>query len=292
MVANSFWRYAGHNTPTPPDTLYHYTNREGLFGILSSFTLWASSSQYLNDATEVAYSTELIAEIANDLRAKTTDWFEKQFLAHAIQMNSAIDFKRQLFICSLSEKDDLLSQWRAYGKPGNAYSIGFNSGILTNLLKEHHVLLAPCLYERDAQVLRARELIATAFREFCAEGFVEKDAQTSPLSPKLTQAMTNVHLAFVQAAALIKHPAFYEEREWRLIRIGPLTKFEFRAGGSYLIPYIELPIASGLARGLLKEVVIGPSPHPILDKTALEWFLNEQGADGTSVRSSKVPFRT
>jgi hypothetical protein len=89
----------------------------------------------------------------------------------------------------------------------------------------------------------------------------------------------------------MKHPSFFEEREWRLIRIGSLTKFRFRTGRSHLVPYIELPIGAGFGEGLIKEIVIGPSPHPHLDKSALEWFLNEQGAAGTSVRASNVPFR-
>ena len=36
-----------------PKTIYHYTTRAGLQGILQSNTLWASHSQFLNDPAEL-----------------------------------------------------------------------------------------------------------------------------------------------------------------------------------------------------------------------------------------------
>src|SRR6266568_442547 len=40
--------------------LYHYTSQEGLLGILSSKTLWATRIQSLNDSTEFAYTLALL----------------------------------------------------------------------------------------------------------------------------------------------------------------------------------------------------------------------------------------
>ena len=53
-----------------PKTIYHYTTRAGLQGILQSNTLWASHSQFLNDPAELNYAhglvtTELQRRIAN-----------------------------------------------------------------------------------------------------------------------------------------------------------------------------------------------------------------------------------
>ena len=37
----------------PPRELFHYTNQEGLLGILGNNEIWASKIQYLNDSTEL-----------------------------------------------------------------------------------------------------------------------------------------------------------------------------------------------------------------------------------------------
>ena len=43
-----------------PKTIYHYTTRAGLQGILQSNTLWASHSQFLNDPAELNYAHGLV----------------------------------------------------------------------------------------------------------------------------------------------------------------------------------------------------------------------------------------
>jgi hypothetical protein len=48
---------------TPPK-LFHYTDTGGLLGILDSQQLWATHSFYLNDATEINYTYELVEEKA------------------------------------------------------------------------------------------------------------------------------------------------------------------------------------------------------------------------------------
>ena len=93
-----FWRHASLTARDLPEVLYHYTTREGLFGILSSLKIWASSSQFLNDASEFTYSTQLIAEIATDLKKTSTNWFEQQLLDHAIALHTSGDLKRQVFV--------------------------------------------------------------------------------------------------------------------------------------------------------------------------------------------------
>jgi hypothetical protein len=39
-----------------PQTLYHYTTREGLLGILCSGTVWTTNIRFLNDASEYTYA--------------------------------------------------------------------------------------------------------------------------------------------------------------------------------------------------------------------------------------------
>jgi hypothetical protein len=47
---------------TAPDLRFHYTNAEGLKGILQSGKIWATDVRYLNDAQEVEYLFQLLDE--------------------------------------------------------------------------------------------------------------------------------------------------------------------------------------------------------------------------------------
>lgn len=41
---------------TPPAILYRYTTQRGLLGIISSKEIWATHTQYLNDAREFRHA--------------------------------------------------------------------------------------------------------------------------------------------------------------------------------------------------------------------------------------------
>ena len=47
-----------------PGPLYHYTDSNGLLGIMRSRRLWATHSQYLNDASEFLYASSVMKQVA------------------------------------------------------------------------------------------------------------------------------------------------------------------------------------------------------------------------------------
>src|ERR1035438_8918621 len=48
---------------TPEKTLFHYTDAQGLLGILKSKRIWASSVYHLNDSSEFRYPFDLISDL-------------------------------------------------------------------------------------------------------------------------------------------------------------------------------------------------------------------------------------
>lgn len=108
---------------TKPDILYHYTTQEGLKGILSEKSLWATKIHHLNDASELNRPLDIARRILEEK--------EKQAGRSKIitEMITEIDVWRSLNICiaSFCQNGDLLSQWRGYGVYNSAYSIGFNT---------------------------------------------------------------------------------------------------------------------------------------------------------------------
>ena len=51
-------------TKVPP--LSHYTSAEGLLGICSSNSIWATCAQYSNDTSEVLYAQSVAKEVLNE----------------------------------------------------------------------------------------------------------------------------------------------------------------------------------------------------------------------------------
>ena len=43
----------------PSGTLYHYTTQEGLLGIIKNKEIWATQTQYLNDAREYRHAIDV-----------------------------------------------------------------------------------------------------------------------------------------------------------------------------------------------------------------------------------------
>jgi hypothetical protein len=101
-----------------------------LIGIFESKTIWATSVYHLNDSEEYMHANRLLQkEIAKRREdsvsagrpiLKWLEMFDEDELMR----------KAHVFIASFSEKSDLLSQWRAYTRCDDAYSIGFTASEL------------------------------------------------------------------------------------------------------------------------------------------------------------------
>lgn len=94
---------------------------------------------------------------------------------------------------------------------------------------------------------------------------------------------------------MIKHAAFAEEREWRIIALDPpVSKMKFRSGGNNIKPYIELSWHRGSEPGKLPltSITLGPTlrahdrPEEIVG-----WMLEQNGYADIQVRPSQIPFR-
>jgi hypothetical protein len=95
---------------SPPTALYYYTTSNGLLGILDSDALWASKIHYLNDSTEFELALSLATRVLREkLKAKSSDPEKVRCLLDNIPTIARVN----VCVASLSEKRDLLSQWRA-----------------------------------------------------------------------------------------------------------------------------------------------------------------------------------
>lgn len=154
--------------------LWHYTTLEGLEGILRTQAVWATHFEYLNDASELRYSKQVLAEVFLPIAKSFIEQVcsEHKEAQHLVDSNGGIErftnsevedtleilysalldvrnvhgngFRSIPCIASFSQVElagkfeqgnGLLSQWRGYGIDGG-YAIIFNKEALCARFQE------------------------------------------------------------------------------------------------------------------------------------------------------------
>jgi hypothetical protein len=274
-------------------TLYHYTGVGSLVGMARTKCLWASNIYYLNDSKEIVHACDVLKKVL-DIRIAFGDSqsseveFLKQFLDWVNSCRATI---YNIFVFSLSEVPSLLSQWRSYTPHGKGVSIGFSQLELKYIAEDSRLRIAKCLYETSEQEELLRSLIEKlliTFRQELPNIDVSKAHHSQCYHPFLERFRGEV----LQVLSIIKHEAFKEEVEWRLISpyfpTYTIPTIKFREGASMLVPYIELPF--GKSTPYFESVTLGPSPHQNLSMSALSMFLSNQGLCNRT-ENCVIPYR-
>jgi hypothetical protein len=276
---------------TPPPTLYHYTSRAGFLGILEKRAVFASHVRYLNDANEIALAVRLAQEqIIRRFNSSTGE--EKKLYDQLKQWLWTLESQIHVFVFSMTQNGDLLSQWRAYCKPNDGYSIGFASQKLSlHATSKSTFFLSPCVYKTEEHTLIISELI-----DDVRDMFHTKRASGSQLDSALSAATASFVISFLVAAPVIKDPAFHEEQEWRLLswlNYASLSdqRVSYRDGRTLLIPYVVVELAPESEQLPINEIIIGPSSHREIEATAVMGYLIKSNTIDRTVKLSAVPFR-
>ncbi len=204
----------------PPDILYHYTSAEGLLGIVTTRELWATNVLYQNDARELEEALELLT---SELRAATLGLGEMAgFLSKGISVY-ARSLSIDHFVASFCEDGDLLSQWRAYASQHTGYSIGFYAGTLQSatIRQENNVRGACTLRKANyglSQKTRMIKVRVAALPQILEPLAEELEPKVDSDYQQLALIWNQVAASFHPTLALMKHSAFQDEREWRLVR--------------------------------------------------------------------------
>jgi len=134
--------------------IYHYTSGERLIQIISSGEHWATQASCLNDSKELSHSVDLLKKTINK-RKNTEVSKEFDYLLSVIEeiLNQPDVAVAGVFVSCFSEREDDLSQWRAYGGLSGGYSIEYDTGKLAEIAGPQRDLISPVIYE-------GRDLIA------------------------------------------------------------------------------------------------------------------------------------
>jgi hypothetical protein len=277
--------------PTVP--LHHYTGIGTLLNLIpkpidqKQPVLWASHVSYLNDSQEVRHAKEVMRYVsgpANRVFAENSYvWFLNMFDSW---LQDTVTASFEMYVFSLSEQRSLLSQWRSYTPHGKGVSITFSTALIREIAHLNHLKIGKCLYTIEDQ----RDLIESLIESLWVT-YTNSDFE---LDNEATAHAYFDHYAedILQVLALIKHEAFEEEREWRLISnanaFAPDVKFRQADGALLLIPYTEfkLPVKDNK----FDAITLGPTPHRELSLGALQSFAAKSRLT-LNVMESEIPFR-
>ncbi len=272
-----------------PDAIWHYTDAQGLMGILDSGAIHGTSHDHLNDSSELSHGQNLGLKIAGEF---LDDPSTLARLTESVQ-TSAISLT---CVASLSEDGNQLGQWRAYCPEYGGYSLGFLTMDLARSIATQNgskAILAKVLYDKADQRGLLEGLIkpsATAFHE--ARDDISNEEKFEELSSTFCEVLAFQINWF---APVLKHFAFKEEREWRVIYRGDTrgANLQFRVGKRGLIPFAPIRIANADDRVPIAFLRIGPHPDSRDAWLSARWFLHARNLlHRVDVSVSDVPYRT
>ncbi len=180
------------------------------------------------------------------------------------------------FSFSLSEKEDLLSQWRGY-TPSGGFSIGFKTSDLERLANENGLSLERCVYD-DADKRRIIVEALLPIEADLANGVIGQEMipgfeacghrEKADICGRL-----KMYAKVASLAGYLKNEGFREEHEWRIVGY-PLNDKKvptaYRGSGGRIIPYIELDISPQSPHPLpVGAIIVGPGQEFAMAENAI-----------------------
>jgi len=293
-----------------PDTLYHYTTREGVVGIATSRRLWATSIRHLNDAAEFTYAHGVLEKALGEAArgrppdvVATVKLLQKDLDITRMDSRFAMGGTDNLtFVASFSTWGDQLSQWRAYCRSGG-YSLGFQRTVLEEVASMQGFELVQCTYDPQRHRAEACELaeefvhrVETEIPESARKAVVPAARSTTP---SIGAYFFPLHNEIVGRLAMLaptwKHSSFEEESEWRLVSRKP-QKADFRVGASAIVPYTSLlldfpAVRSGDKLAWFSEIGISPGDDQELAAMGLIQLFDANEIAWPKVSGSSSPLR-
>jgi Protein of unknown function (DUF2971) len=250
LLSNAVWRAGAINPKEEAvSSVFHYTDVNGLLGILSSETIFATDYRYLNDITEAGLVRELLlplfeAEIA-EITPKLVEkgWLSKDFYTehgvsgHRLQAEKlylslirGVDRVSPFFVSSFCRHDEgshsyhhgLLSQWRGYAQTGGV-AIEFDEQRLDSLMKEENARYTYAGFKSDD--VRYDQLETTfnsnAFKGVAGEMIwqIFDEAKINVCEVTGRKNLDQAVIDFAITAPFLKHSGFKEEREYRVVAV-------------------------------------------------------------------------
>lgn len=276
-------------SPDARELLCHYTSVESFLGIVDKGELWASHIRYQNDLSEQRLSWDHVkARISARLDSADENNRDRLLLFQSLASNP---LQLDLYIlCFSKDGGDRLSQWRGYGGNGGV-SIGFDpielkkrcSFFTTAMSQDQPFPMGFALLKQVRYIEPAGDQQSSQVIDL----FIDNPSPTE-FESRFSREEVFSRRICVSSAAL-KHKAFEEEMEWRIVILDLLpSSVRFRTRKSMIVPYVPFDLGRGTPEWpLIRRITVGPSPHQAETVAAMKKRLD----DRVVVEGSSIPYR-
>jgi len=267
-----------------PLYICHYTNINGMMGIIENGCIWASNVSYLNDREELIHGLRgaagAIGRVVND--QTYANWASS---LKAVMKEIEDGRVPNTYAACFCQSSDILSQWRGYGGSDQAVAITFKTKELETLFDSHKAKLYPIVYGALNAYVQISNHLLENLQELDIYEYGVGDLSKSAKRDRGYQILSRLLPQF-------KNIGFKDEREWRFVVQHETVRDQvcFRPFGNVIVPYIKLGPGKGSTLPI-KSIRIGPGRDMELTKRSVELYLMARGYSETKVRVSRVPFR-
>lgn len=285
-----------------PKELLHYTSADAALKIIKTKELWMRSAETMNDLREIRHGFETIFESLKRLKLHgdmSCYHLGMNFYSRLVEefKNFMSKTPSCIYILCFSEEskgeenNGRLSMWRAYGGEGSKVAFSFN----VNLIKNNNVtFLLPATYLDEDKIYSKLILLLSEVKK------LERDA----VDPNTV--LEELISSLVIWAVCLKHPAFKEEREWRLVYTLWEDGTPFNLQDSEVlsvngVPQIVMKASlrehskefNKFMDGVINKILIGPSDFQETISKALESELTKAGLEDSYkyLKLTQIPLR-
>lgn len=285
-----------------PEHIFHYTDDQGLSGILESGTFRLTDIFRQNDPSELQHG---LAVASNAIKSKITDDnrelsdFSPRFERYC--KNGGLEDSAHVFISCFCADSDNLGQWRTYANNGHGFALGFRTDMLEKAFldsnsqpKSSSFSTFPIEYD-DYKLLKIQKSLVDHF-QLALNLSRELDQKSDRWKHYMASISSKFSVSALRAAILFKHKAYENENEYRFFQLfaadQPLEGLKYTRKPSLLKGYLEFDWRKRCPKAL-KKIVVGPAA----DKTKAKNFVNDclraynTTENKIDVEYSDIPYR-
>jgi len=274
----------------PPPIIYHYTDDNGLEGIIKTGKLWLTDIFKLNDPSELKHGLSQAVMIFKKMD-QIPDKIKTDVEGFLNNIEAHIDPPS---ICCFSSKKNDLGQWRAYADNGRGYAIGFNYNDIKRIFSESIKMnLTTCIIYDDDKLEKSYTQLFNQYYMIIND-MICQGIYTSNNGRNITVLMVVYCIAI---SLCFKHEAYKNEQEWRFIHKSEESlkpKVTFRRRSYTLFGYIEFDWHD-IKSFPLEEIVIGPSADERVAerfiRDCINAYLPAEQAGKIIIDYSRIPYR-
>jgi len=275
------------------DVCYHYTNHNGLEGILRSGEIRATYRLQMNDLGEFEYAKNIIYRTLQEIEkiknlppvALSLTEYTRKNLDNLI--SNSINRYTSYCAC-FTFSSDHIGQWTTYAEDGKGFAIGFNIYqfmVLQNRKTEKGEPCAQCnpvIYNEINQSDLVWSLFEAGLNDLqtFADNCSKNPLHLTALRDRITEEIISILLIRID---FIKAPEYKSEQEMRLILCPNddtlhALNIQYYERDNQKIPFIVIDLRNpDTGRLFLEEIKVGPNAQFHEEEEYLENLLDELG---------------